>query len=416
MSPLVIIIGAGIAGLAAAKHLKQNGIECFILEAQDRIGGRIKTLSSEDCLLDHGASWVHGVFGNPLSEIISSENIETIKARESKHFLYGKKGIPINDDGETKKIINSFEKDFVEKIKENHSLAQAFEEHISDLSYQDDLLSWYKHEYMAATGAALDEIDARAYFTDEYQKGGDDLVVGGYRQILNPFLDGLDIRLDEAVSTIECGQDVKIKTLADKKYICDAVILTVPLGVLKKKKIEFFPPLPTDKTNAIQRLEMGVLNKTFCFFESSFWSEDVEGFGVAGPDYQNFPYVLNLKPIAEKNLLCFFSYGNQAVEMEKLSDEEVGDRVISYLSHSFENLPKLEKIIRTNWGDDPWTYGSYSFVATGNSETDYDIMAESYLDKIFFAGEATSLSYRATVNGAMDSGVREADKIINIYH
>ena len=282
----VLIIGAGIAGLAAASELHARGFDdVVVLEARDRIGGRIWTDAiGGDIPVDLGASWIHGVDGNPITAIAREHNIATGATDYDNDVVhFGDTDRPSPSAG---RALRRFW--MLAERQPDTDLQSVYDELLGtaplpapDVRYLEYLLNTtVEHEYAAdLRSLSLESLEGG----DPY--GGHDAVLpGGYGQIANVLADGLDIRFGEAVTQIDhAGTDIVLTTTAGRTFEGTRVVVTVPLGVLKQDLISFLPPLPIWKRRAIEGLEMGVLNKTCLLFDDVFWDEGVELIGYVGP-------------------------------------------------------------------------------------------------------------------------------------
>ena len=281
----VLIIGAGMAGLAAAAELRALGFaDVAILEARDRIGGRIWTDAiGGNIPVDLGASWIHGVDGNPITAIATGNGIATHPTdydNDVVHFHDAERPSP-----SARRALRRFWR-FAERQPDTN-LQFVYERLLEiepltapDRRYLEHLLNTIVEHEQAADLRNLSLESIRG--GDEY--GGDDAVFpGGYGQVADVLADGLDIRFLEAVTEIDyAGTDIVLTTAAGATFEATRVVVTVPLGVLKQNLISFLPALPLRKRGAIDGLEMGVLNKTCLLFDDVFWDNDVELIGYVG--------------------------------------------------------------------------------------------------------------------------------------
>lgn len=232
---------------------------------------------------------------------------------------------------------------------------------------------------------------------------------------------GLPIRYQCPVSRIVSSEKsgVEVTTNDGAKFSADHVIVTVPLGVLKRRVITFEPPLPPRKELAIQRLGFGVLNKVALLFPHCFWGDlDTMGY-LHPPDRPQGEFYLfySYEGISGGSLLTALVPGDAAVALEEMSTSEAVRRLVDTLKSIFEPrgvpVPAPLAAAVTRWGQDPYAYGSYSSVAVGCMGGDeYRALAEPTAGlRVCFAGEATTYKYPATMHGAFCSGVREASRI-----
>ena len=187
---------------------------------------------------------------------------------------------------------------------------------------------------------------------------------------------------------------------------CDRVIVTVPLGLLKAGTIDFDPPLATEKRRAIQRLGFGLLDKVVLRFAEPFWPEDTDVIGIAGADQPVSNLVNGLKFTGEP-LLVGVRGGANALAREADSDDRTVADIVRTLA-----CPDPVAVTVTRWAADPYSRGSYSFLAVGSEPEDMRVLAAPAGERVGFAGEATHDEFFATVHGAYLSGVREARRIL----
>ena len=413
----IVIVGAGIAALAAADELQIRGFEnVMLLEARDRVGGRIWTSSIGDGIpVELGATWIHGIRGNPVHEIAESNSIETAPSDYENSVIYDRDGREIEPvDGELWRdyMILAYE-------MPDGSLLDVFEEFAAVSGFDDDerrlwlhsLSSMFSHEF----GADISELSIMSYDGPSTLRGGDVVFPGGYSQIVDVLSAGRDIRLNHAVTEIDhAGSGAVIKTASGETFEADRVVVTVPLGVLKAGAVSFTPALPSGMQGAIDALDMGILNRTCLLFDDAFWDRDVEWIGYAGEHAGQWSETLNLYPHLRRPVLAMFNPGSYGAEVESLSDQELVAQAVRTLEAIFGDVPEPLDAVSTRWGSDPWTRGSYSYVPVGVSFETYREMARPVGERLFFAGEATHSRFPSTVHGALLSGRRAARQIYGL--
>lgn len=282
----VVVVGAGIAGLAAAQQLTEDGVEVVVVEAQGRIGGRILTDRSLGPALDLGASWIQGPDGNVITDICDAAGIERVRTdyddlvvRNTAGEFVAWRDVPGRWRIETDTVL----------------------EYAADV---EDLASGYNAE-----GASLVGIDV--IFPD------------GYDQVVAVVAEGLDIALEDPVEQIVWGTDGVTVVSATGSRQADAVIVTVPLGVLKAGTIRFEPSLPAGHLESIERLGMGHLQKVYLQFDEVFWDPDISFFGLVSDDNSRFPWWMNLAPLTGEPVLVAFHGGDAADALIAKSDDEI---------------------------------------------------------------------------------------------
>ncbi len=418
----VLVIGAGIAGLAAARELQGQGVQVTVLEGRDRIGGRIHTNRTLGFSVDLGASWIHGVTDNPITTLAKTWQIPILPTDFDNIILYNSQGNPISDrDFEVSYAVYEQIRDRAASIAENSeqdlSIASALQQVLAAQTLtpqQSQLIEWgFNSEFVTEFGADLESLSS--WYADEGSEfdGGDYLFPQGYDQIITGLANNLEIQLQQKVTEIRYSSSGVSVTTDRESFTADAAIVTLPLGVLKSGSINFLPELPANKQAAINRLNMGVLNKVFLKFPEQFWPEDYHGLGYIHENSPNFSEFLNWAFYSQKPALMALTGGSFARQIEQFSEGEIRSRVMGVLRRSYgDRIPEPESMIVTRWSQDPFAFGSYSHIAVGGDSGDRDILAEPIGDRLFFAGEATSSDYPATVHGAYLSGIREAKRFI----
>lgn len=412
----VLVIGAGIAGLAAASELHASGFEdVVILEARDRIGGRIWTENVGGTIpVDLGASWIHGVRGNPIADVARRSGIETRPTDWDNAVLhFHERGAPMPDtldlDGFwtlAGRRPGASLRSILDEYLETHALSTSQRRYLEHL-----LNTTVEHEY----GADLADLSLESVDGSSAYGGHDVLFPGGYGQIVEALSDGLEVRLRQAVTGIDhSGARVVATTASGARFEADRVVVTLPLGVLKNGLVSFSPPLPAAKRRAIADLKMGVLNKTCLLFEDVFWEPGIEVIGYVGADRGRWAETLSLHPYTGQPILMMFNAGTYGTEIESLADQEIVAEATAALADMYGAVPQPTDVLVTRWGSDPWTHGSYSYVPVGSSFERYAALGQPIGNRVFFAGEATNPDHPATVHGALLSGVRAAREIAGV--
>ncbi len=206
---------------------------------------------------------------------------------------------------------------------------------------------------------------------------------------------------------------------ATRSFIADAVIVTVPLGVLKANKILFDPPLPRWKQAAIERIGYGgdaVLNKIFLRFEQRFWQADVSrmiGLPTAMQDRGAFNSWTSLEAFNDTPTLLSFSNGLIAARLDReASDNEIVELALSRLRFMLgREIPTPVTTAVTRWLSDPWALGSYSYPAVGSTEADRASYQEPVGTRLYFAGEGVDPDQYGTIHAALLSGQESAERI-----
>ncbi len=420
----ILIIGAGMAGLAAGKLLHGAGHKVTILEGRDRIGGRIHTSEQwPDAPMDLGASWIHGINRNPITKLADEIDAPRLETDYDDGILFGADGTLQPD-----RVWNKYEMVEEEiqkairqawKLDEDISIEEAVDRYLDTDSLTADEL---RHLNLVLNSSLEQEwsgsVSRLSSFNieDGASFGGEDVIFPeGYSAIPNYLSQGLDIRLNEMVTQISHDAASVTVIAGDKSYTADRAIITLPLGVLKQNVVSFDPPLPVEKQAVIEQLGVGVLNKVYFRFEEAFWQKRPEWFSRLADNRGEWSEWFNLYPYIKKPILLAFNAADFGTHLEGWSDEKIVAEGMAVLRSMFgEESPDPQSVQITRWIADPFAGGSYSFPQVGAPADARSILAEPIGDRLFFAGEATSSNYPATVHGAYLSGEREANRILNL--
>lgn len=303
--------------------------------------------------------------------------------------------------------------------------AQQLEE-LVDLGPQDlEALYWHYAKYEFFAGDCLDRqsLSSWSHRKENRYSGQSSWVRDGFSAFARGLYSvptKLDIRFKTQVKIIEYEDDtVRVNLANGEQVVGDRCVVTLPLGLLKSRAVQFIPDLPQWKADGISRLGFGVINKAILVFDRTFWDASSSVFRVTnepsavkrgeGFVFQNLA-VSTGKPI----LVALFS-GEAARELANRSDESVVSSLLARLTAIFkpETPPKIVESVVTRWQLDQFAQGAYSYVSVDGTVADHDLVGWPVEQTLFFAGEATSRSHPGTVHGAYVSGLRAAKEVIN---
>lgn len=414
----VLVIGAGMAGLAAARQLASRGFEVLVLEGRERLGGRIWTDRSTWSPVDLGASWIEVQKVNPLAPLARQWKIPTRYTDFESVGLYDVDGRRLRAD-RLEDVCDEYERLVLEAqqrgLPDSISVGDVLKKSLDGpaLSAQTRRIwRWAMATQACEYGAEPRDLSLN-HFDEHYALEWDDLwVIGGYDQLIARMAEGLDIQLGQEVQEIEYGDRQVRIVAAGQTYAADRVIVTLPLGVLKAGRVRFSPELPSWKREAIERLAMGVVNKIVLHYPHRFWPAEPHFLGYASPDGAGLPHIVNQFALSGQNILTAHVAGDEAKRLEQLADQEVVAHAQRILQIMFgRSIPEPTAFQVTHWGQDPFSLGSYSYAPVGANGAEHDVLAEPLGDRLFFAGEATHRRFPSTVHGAYLSGLREAERI-----
>lgn len=511
----VIIVGAGIAGLTAARELQHLGRSVLILEANHRIGGRgyVGYVGSDRVPIDYGGAWIHGVPTNPLTALVDSLGFERIRTElDLPYFINGEEA---ND--KEKKVyddaLEEYEKAVAlasKSIEDQQALADfecsEYKNHVSrkkicrdlgqnipfgraavrtnlcrgrvlspekfcslvekDLRVTSDVAEHYVPHaekfsdiipLLIANAGPLESaaelgktsaVDA-AYF----EAGEDDLIDKGMGAFVEKLGDGLPVCLNSPVTEVDYSASGVKVTAAGKVFEGSNALVTVSVGVLKKKVIAFNPELPKEKLRAIDHLQMGNMQKvivplnrdifpkmpmnSWILYEGNLPNETALKFAkeqkLTLVNKTQVVMAFVIKPL-NKNIAIGFFGGDWAKTLEKRCDSlehgsgksnpQCDDLSIAITKSALANIsadPRIDEDIQeegiqvTRWSLDSTSFGAYS-VAEPKNWYQREILAEpvevNRTKRVFFAGEGTARAiYNGSYPGAYESGLRAAREI-----
>ena len=420
----IVVVGAGMSGLAAARALHAAGHRVTVLEGRDRIGGRVWTSHLwADAPMDLGASWIHGISQNPITDLADEINAPRRTTDYDNGLLFDTNGDQLS--GDDRDLYQTLGEEAAAAIEEARSLDEdvSIEQAIADYFDLDSLSAKERRHLNLVLNSTFEQewsgslADLSVQNIGEGETfGGDDVIFPeGYGAIPEFLAADLDIRLNEKVTQISHTQSgVTVKTESEE-FSADRVIVTLPLGVLKKGSVTFDPPLPAEKQNMIEQLGVGVLNKVYLRFAEPFWEKRPEWFAYLAQNRGEWSEWLNIYHYVDQPILLAFNAADFGTEIEAWSDDEIIDEAMAVLRRLFDaDVPDPESFQITRWISDPFAYGSYSYPAVGAPSDARSILARPVNNRLFFAGEATTADYPSTVHGAYLSGLREAKRILEL--
>ena len=419
----VLIIGAGMAGIAAALDLQNSGYQVTILEGRERPGGRIQTQQFGDVAVDLGAAWIHGDSpSNPIMKLAAKYSLETSPTKWDETWFY-RQGEGVIEDSD----YNRIEELAAQVIEQVHALQESADETdsmeravnalIANLNdsqvIKDGVRWWLSSEIEAVSAADYRDLSLKHWDEDE-EFPGDDLLLGeGYGNLIAEMSKGINIKFNQTVTRINYSVSGVTVSGPWGELEADKAIVTVPLGVLQQNSIQFNPPLPESKKESISKLQMGVLNKIVLTFNKAIWPKEAHRLGLLAARSDERIEYFPLPPGGQSPILVGLAYGDHARDLEKLNKQQIINKVIQQLQKMFSDISTSDvvDVEITRWDSDSMTRGSYSHIPPDASLSDCETLGKPVGNSLFFAGEATHPLYLGTVHGAYLSGMRAAREI-----
>jgi monoamine oxidase len=398
----VAVIGAGAAGIGAVRRLSEHGpVSLLVLEARDRVGGRVHTTAPAGFPLDRGAEWLHSADRNPLSPI--AQRLGFSLRRRPPEWISR-----LRRSGETLEA----EADWM-ATREAHFLARrkaAMEP--ADRSLASLLTpSGRWNELLDATstwgnGAELERVSVKDYA--RYEDSGVNWRLGeGYGRLFEALAEDLPIALATPVSLIDhSSRAIRVET-ARGTLTAARVIVTVPTSMLAGEVLRFDPPL-TDKIVAAASLPLGVDDKLFISLSGQLPGIEPDIY-LVGSTTSRETMSYQVRPFDRPAIYCFFG-GRWAAALEREGQAGMFSFAAGELARLFGNdiRRQIAPLASTAWLQDPWARGSYSYALPGHAD-DRAVLAAPVDDRLFFAGEACSPNFFSTAHGAYMSGLAAAD-------
>ena len=422
--PAVIVIGAGLSGLAAAQALRQAGVQPLVIEARDRPGGRVWTSRLwPDLPVDLGATWVHGATANPLTTLADQVGARRVETRYGSSVWLDRDGarLPKGARMRAPRMMLKAIRAEAEGAEADMSIAEAARRSTvwrdAGEDQRDMLRKWIntfiEHEY----AADWERLSIWYFDDDKDWKGPDVLFPDGFDRLLVPLLEGIPVRYGARVRSLSrAGRGVRIGLEGGAVLEAEQAIVTLPPSVLQAGAVDFGAALAPRRAQAIQTQYAGVLNKCYLRFDGVFWPTGHDWVQWLGPQPGLWAEWVDLAHVAGVPVMLGFNAGAQGLAVEALDDRDTVAAAHEALRaiHG-SSLPRPVGWQITRWGQDPFALGSYSSNPVGwRAKTRKALAGADWDGALFFAGEAASPCYFGTAHGAMRAGRKAARQIIKL--
>jgi monoamine oxidase len=414
----VLVLGAGITGLTAAYELRKAGIKVVVLEARNRLGGRIFTYSfskAPEIYTELGGEWV-GNSHKKIQILCKELEIELIAHQYKIDWLLSGQYL----SSEQMSVNTVWEKKYAE-ILENFKKSSKKEKKLLEK------ISWWRflqkngipeqellmQELNDSTdfGESIRNISAAAalaeYANSDENDEMDLRVVGGNSKIIEKLAEKVgqeNIFTSKKVQkVIQEGKKVKVICQDNSKYEADRIICTLPTFALSQ--IEWLPDLPAAKKNALEELQYARIVKLQVLFKERFWQR--EDFAFNSDEFAHFVFHTTQNQNHSKGILTSYSIGDKAYLIGRMPKNKQKEVLLETLKPIFGDVSALaEQVVAYDWGTDPYTQGAYAYYGIGQGEELKSILAAPFRN-VLFAGE-----YIAEWQGFMEGGVQTAQDAV----
>jgi polyamine oxidase len=445
----IIILGAGISGVTAAKTLAMNGFTSFVIvDANDYVGGRMQTKYDwAGRTIEAGANWIQGIEGpNPFLPLAKKYELTKVESNWENYTIVPE-GIPYVEETEKRFAIAwnamiarsvRYKKEKKTDLSIKHAmeyegffgdtpLERAIEYYTFDLQNGPAAITSLKSTYVGDVSTSTSYGDGQYFIEDK--RGFSEVPRRLLREALGKENDPR-LRLNTVVTQVAYNNTgVTVTTSSGEKITGDYAISTFSLGVIQHKhKSLFIPNLPESKLDAIFRKGMVTYTKIFLEFPTKFWTKYTKGteyFLYPGEEEGRYQWWQDLtlpiygdsftKAKPNSHILLVTTSGKESERIETMDDQDVLDEIMEILGKMFpeeDSIPRAINIFIPRWRYNELYYGSYSYQEPGfRIEEDYAALQQP-LDRLYFGGEYTSKSNSGFVTGGYLAGISAAKQIM----
>ncbi len=414
-----VVIGAGIAGLSAAYHLADAGIEVVVLEGRDRIGGRVWTSRDfADIPVEFGAELIHGrsadvntwewVHKLDLSTWHWNKTTDSMIRMEDGAWMTMDQARQVSPGLD---VTRSWDLGDVAEPEDQEDLAT----YLWRIGFSDVQMRYVQRSFANAEGDSMRFLNAKAHAhlfkdSDGEDDYGDYRILDGYDSYYQKLAEGLDIRLNTTVRAINWTDRISVTTHADETFAGDVAVVTLPVGVLKAGKIAFDPALPRSKSEALDGLQMGPVMKMVYEFDQPILDRSIGA--IYAKDNPPMWWSPSLGREDGAVVWTAFFTGDYAREMLALGEQAALQEGLNTLRREIAKPDlRYRKARWINWPEDEFALGGYSVCLPGHYAAREKLAKPT--PPLYWAGEASAPHHlTAMVHGAYFTGQRAACEII----
>jgi monoamine oxidase len=414
----VIVIGAGMAGVTAARELVRAGISVSVVEGRDRIGGRIYSVRDFcGAPVEAGAEFIHGVDAETWPDVRAA-GLAVRPCPYTRDTMFnighGAHWLPriLLHPGvwPTLAILRS-----IARLKPPDMSAREF---IEKRGFTGRAKVIAEMVLTAHLPGSIDEVGLLGLVEDKVLKlesGVNHRVSQGYDALPQFMARGLDVRFGFDVDTIDwSGDGMRVTSKSGDEMVARAAISTLPVGVIKSGQVNFIPELPASKREALRSIVMGPVVRVLLKFKEPFWPKKLATLACGvGPVTLYWAVCYGMQE-SSPPVLTAYATGPRAARLSAVSEQEAADIAVDDLCRLFPKAdPKrqLEAYRRIDWPNDPFARGGYTFLVPGGTGARAKLAAPN-TGALFWAGSATATTtISASVQGAYVSGQLAAHQV-----
>ena len=402
-----LIIGAGAAGLAAARQLQAAGQSVLVLEAAQRVGGRAWTDSTTFSVpIDRGCAWLHQADRNPFTPMARALGLTLLPHDDAPWQLYAQcQRLPAQQEAQALAAVQALE----QRI-------DAYQGADAALTTLTDPGQWAERWASEALGPLDAGADSRQLSIHGLQQHGltrpNWLVREGFGTVVASLAQGVPVALGERVREIDSrGPRVRVQTSGGTVEATDCIV-TVSTGVLRAESMRFLPGLPLDTLRALDALPMGHFAKIILDFGAPLPGLPTSGWVMESqaPAGQTIHFLCH--PFGS-NLVVGLVGGAYGEALARLPEALAVQEGLARLMQCVGPL-QPRRLVRgafTNWAADPLHHGGYAYLAPGGGPA-RQLLGTPVHERLYFAGEAVAQELAQTCGGAFLSGQQAADQIL----